>query len=132
MTHRGTVNIGEIQARYAVFIECIMAPFDETAESPALRSQAEHFRAVRACFLAGDVIEDEKIQEATIAFYRAARLVSDSLLREVDRSLALLAEYCEQTANARCLRLRGKIDAALRLEAAAQHSYEQLPEKYRW
>lgn len=122
----------DFEDHYASFVECVMEPLDETAEPEELRVQAEHFRAVRACFLAGDPNEDADMQAVTLAFYRVAQLTSAELLREVDRSLALLAEFCELTAKARCLRLRGKIDAALRLEAAAQRSYEQLPERYRW
>lgn len=120
---------------YKAFIEACFKGFDENAVNPdAVLIAAERFERIRAFFLAGEPLpEDEhELQAAVAEFYRYASQRSASILREVDRSLALLNEFCLDKCRAMRARLRGNILLATRLEAQAEKSYNQLPKAWKW
>lgn len=120
---------------YAEFIELCFEGFDENATDPqdVLRA-GERFGRIRANFLAGDPLrEDEhETQERVAEFYKRARVSSAELLREVDRGLSLMGEFCAYKSRAMQRRLDGKIESATRLEANAERAYNQLPEAFKW
>lgn len=120
---------------YKAFIEACMAGFDENAVNPDdVLKAAERFGRIRACFLAGEPLpEDEHELQAVVAeFHKYASQQSSSLLREADRSLALLSEFCGFKSRAMRKRLSGKIAVATRIEAQAERTYNQLPKAWRW
>lgn len=119
---------------YKTFIETCLEGLDENAVNPAdLFRCAERFNQIRACFLTCEPIEgDQNLEHATLAFKAQVRTGSSDLLREVDKSLSILAEFADAKARASKHRLRGKIAVATHLETLAETRYRQLPEKWKW
>ena len=119
--------------KYETFIKRVLERLDEEDVGiEDLWEQAEHFRAVRACFLAGEPIEDEDLNNFVLTFYKEARTKSDVLLREVDKSLDMITRFLEEKAAARRCRLRGNVDAALNHEVVAEWLYSNLPTRWKW
>lgn len=116
------------------FFTACLEGFDEDASAEELKAHAKRFQRIRACFLAGDPLLDSEaeLQKTVLAYYKEARTKNDSLIREVDRGLSLLVEFCRAKQRATYFRLKGHIVRAKLLEDVAESRYQQLPDGFRW
>jgi len=117
--------------KYQRFVRVLFEPFDEHGEADDLREFAGRCEDARAAFLAGDPLEDPELSSAANQLFREQGHDTKFVLG-LDCGLADLKGYVEATADARILRLHGRIADALVRERTAQTHYDKLPAELRW
>lgn len=113
-------------------IEVCLGSFDEEGCPEDLERAAERFLVGREFWLTGERRPKTAIGRALEAYYGPARSISSSSVLEVERSLAILADFCLQRAAAHRARREGWISVALRYEERADRAYDNLKGDWVW